>query len=144
VASPTPEQPTSDSATSTPPTADQPTDTAVPQPVVLPTDTPLPPPPTANAGQYKDGTYNGPEVDAFYGLVRVQTVIRSGKIANVQFLEFPSDRRTSVRINSVAVPLLQQEAVQAQTASVDFVSGATLTSQAFEMSLQSALDQAKN
>ena len=76
--------------------------------------------------------------------MRVQTIIRNGKIANVQFLEYPSDRRTSVRINNFAVPLLQQEAIQAQTANVDFISGATLTSQAFEMSLQSALNQAKN
>ena len=129
--------------TSSPPAADQPTATESPQPVVLPTDTPVPPP-TANKGIFKDGTYNGPEIDAFYGLVRVQTIIRNGKIANVQFLEYPSDRRTSVRINNFAVPLLQQEAIQAQTANVDFISGATLTSQAFEMSLQSALNQAKN
>ncbi len=95
------------------------------------------------AGQYKNGIYTGQEVDAFYGLVKVQATIQNGQIANVQFLEYPSDRRTSVRINSFAVPQLQQEAVQAQNANVDIVTGATLTSQAFQMSLQSALDQAK-
>ena len=94
-------------------------------------------------GQYKDGSYTGPEVDALYGLVQVKTVIRNGKIADVQFLEYPSDRRTSVRINSYAVPYLQQEAIQAQSANVDIITGATLTSEAFIMSLQSALANAK-
>ncbi len=98
---------------------------------------------SAASGQYKNGTFTGPEVDAFYGLVKVQAVIKNGKIANVTFLEYPSDRRTSQRINAVAVPWLQQEAVQVQNANVDFITGATLTSQAFSMSLQSALDQAK-
>lgn len=97
----------------------------------------------AQASGYRDGTYTGPEVDAIYGLVQVQAVIQNGKIANVQFLEYPNDRRTSVRINSFAVPNLQQEAVQAQSANVDLVTGATLTSEAFQMSLQGALSKAK-
>ncbi|HEY3345635.1 MAG TPA: FMN-binding protein [Anaerolineaceae bacterium] len=120
---------------------------AIPTAAVSPTDPaqqPAAPTATAtNTGTYKDGTYTGPEVDAYYGLVKVQAVIQQGKIANVQFLEYPNDRRTSVRINSYAVPTLQQEAVQAQNANVDIISGATLTSQAFSMSLQPALDQAK-
>ncbi len=102
------------------------------------------PAPAQPAGQYKNGSYTGPEVDAFYGLVKVQAVVQNGKLANVQFLEYPNDRRTSVRINSVAVPYLQSEAVQAQSANVDFISGATLTSEAFVESLQAALDTAKN
>ncbi len=76
--------------------------------------------------------------------MQVQATIQSGKIANVQFLEFPSDRRTSVEINNVAVPYLEQEAVQAQSANVDVISGATLTSEAFMMSLQNALELGKN
>ena len=95
-------------------------------------------------GHIKDGTYTGQEVDAYYGLVKVQTTIQGGRITDVQFLEFPQDRRTSQRINSIAVPDLQQEAIQAQTANVDIISGATLTSEAFIVSLQSALDAAKN
>ena len=120
-------------------TTDTPTEPAPP--------TLAPPTPTntvvAATGQYKNGTFTGPEVDAFYGLVKVKTVIQNGKIASVTFLEYPSDRRTSQRINAVAVPWLQQEAVQAQNAKVDVITGATLTSQAFQMSLQAALDQAK-
>lgn len=119
---------------------------------IPPTDVPpttVPPtavvqaPNTSQTGGYKDGTYTGPEVDAQYGLVQVQAVIQNGKIVNVQFLEYPNDRRTSIRINNVAVPDLQQEAIQAQTANVDLITGATLTSEAFQMSLQAALNQAK-
>lgn len=91
---------------------------------------------------FKDGTYIGPEIDVVYGLVKVQATIQSGKIDNVQFLEYPSDRRTSQQINSIAMPYLQQEALQAQSANVDIISGATLTSEGFAMSLQSALASA--
>lgn len=98
----------------------------------------------SNQTSYKDGTYKGPEIDAFYGLVQVQATVQNGKIADVRFLEYPNDRRTSVQINSIAMPYLQQEAVQAQSANVDIISGATLTSEGFIMSLQSALASAKN
>ena len=96
------------------------------------------------AGSFKNGTFTGTEEDAYYGLVKVQTTIQNGKITDVTFLEFPKDRRTSQRINSYAVPTLQQEAMQAQSASVNVISGATLTSQAFVASLQAALSSAKN
>ncbi len=117
--------------------------TAVPPTAVQPTARAAAPQASKQNGQYKDGTYTGPEVDAIYGLVQVQAVIQNGRIASVQFLEYPNDRRTSVRINSYAVPTLQQEAVQVQSANVNLISGATLTSEGFQMSLQSALSKAK-
>jgi uncharacterized protein with FMN-binding domain len=98
--------------------------------------------PLAQAG-YKDGEYAGPVTDAYYGLVQVKAVIQQGKIADVQFLQYPNDRRTSIRINNVAMPYLITEAIQVQSAEVDIISGATLTSRAFAESLQSALDTAK-
>ncbi|MCL4528543.1 MAG: FMN-binding protein [Chloroflexi bacterium] len=91
---------------------------------------------------YKNGTYSGPDVNVFYGLVKVQATIQNGKLSSVQFLDYPSDRRTSQQINSIAMPYLQQEAIQAQSANVDIISGATLTSEGFQMSLQSALASA--
>ncbi len=116
-----------------------------------------PPPPTADFSQpspfptatqassaYKDGTYQGPAVDAYYGLVQVQVNIQGGAIKGVQFLQYPSDRRTSQQINSIAMPYLQQEAIQAQSARVDIISVATLTSEGFMASLQSALQSAHN
>lgn len=93
---------------------------------------------------YKDGTYTGSVVNAFYGNVQVQATIQNGKISSVQFLQHPSDALRSQAINTLAMPNLQQEAIQAQTANVDIVSGATDTSQAFTQSLQSALNQAKS
>ncbi len=125
-----------------PPTAapiSQDANATVQSPAVQPTA--LPASPTA-AGQYKDGQYTGPQVDAFYGWVQVQAVIQNGQIADVKFLQYPSDRRTSQRINSIAMPWLTQEAVQAQSANVDIISGATLTSEAFAQSLQAALQTA--
>ncbi len=97
---------------------------------------------SAGQGAYKDGTYTGPQVDVNYGLVQVQATIQHGRITGVQFLEYPNDRRTSVRINTIAMPYLQQEALQAQSANVDIISGATLTSEGFSMSLESALSSA--
>jgi uncharacterized protein with FMN-binding domain len=98
----------------------------------------------SSQGIYKNGTFTGPAVNAYYGLVQVQVVIQGGKISNVQFLQYPNDRRTSQQINSQVMPWLQQEAIQAQSANVDLISGATLTSEGFANSLQAALLSAKN
>lgn len=94
-------------------------------------------------GLYKDGVYTGDVVDVFYGNVQIQTTIQNGKISDVKFLQSPSDRRTSIEINSQAMPILQSEVIQAQSANVDGVSGATSTSQGFVASLGSALAKAK-
>ncbi len=85
----------------------------------------------------------GPSVDVNWGFVQVQATIQNGKLSDVQFVQYPSERQTSRSINSVAVPMLQQEAIQAQSANVDIISGATLTSEGFQESLQTALDQAR-
>lgn len=143
------------------PTTPSPTDTVAPQQdfvpdnnssslptFVPPTATAIPPtaaPQSNTVAQsgLRDGTYTGQQEDAQWGLLRVQVTIQNGKITNVKVPEYPSDRRTSVFINSQALPWLQQEVIQAQSANVDLISGATLTSEAFQMSLQTALDQAK-
>jgi len=131
-------------ATSVPTFANQP-DTPIPSPVSAnPTITAQPTAKTVQLGAYKDGTYTGPTVDVYYGLVKVQVNVQNGQIANVQFLQYPNDRNTSVRINNIAMPYLQQEALQAQSARVNIISGATLTSEGFMMSLDAALKTAKN
>jgi uncharacterized protein with FMN-binding domain len=105
-------------------------------------------PPAAAAslgGLYKNGTFTGPSVNVYYGNVQVQVVVQNGKITNIQFLDYPHDRRTSQRINDQVMPWLTQEAIQAQSANVDLISGATLTSEGFANSLQAALlSAAKN
>ncbi len=89
-----------------------------------------------------DGNYTGRREYAFYGYVKVQAVIQNGKIEKVRVLEHPNDNGTSRYINSIAMPYLVQEAVQAQNTNVSLISGATLSSEAFVKSLASALSQA--
>lgn len=98
---------------------------------------------TAGTGGYKNGSYTGSQADLVYGTVQVKAVIQGGRLTDVQFLSQPTGRRQSQYINSQATPILKQEAIQAQGAHVQAVSGATLTSEAFVQSLQSALSQAK-
>ena len=127
VPQPTPQQPT-------------PTPTPTPQPVAIPTPV-VPKKPT---GVYKDGTYTGDSVDAYYGNIQVAAVIQNGKLSDVQILDYPRDRRTSQSINGQALPMLISEAIQAQSANINAISGASETSPAFKQSLASALAQAKN
>lgn len=114
--------------------------TPVPGTTIIATPTPVVQP--TQRGQYKDGAYTGPVADAFYGSLQVKVIISGGKITDVQFLQYPSDRRTSIEINQQAMPYLKQEAIAIQSARVDGVSGATQTSKAFIESLRSALNQA--
>lgn len=95
------------------------------------------------SSSYKDGSYTGTVADAFYGNVQVAVTVSRGKITNVSFLQYPNTHATSVAINQQAMPLLQQEAIQNQSANVQIISGATFTSQAFTQSLTAALSQAK-
>jgi uncharacterized protein with FMN-binding domain len=108
-------------------------------PTVIPTSIPTP----TSVGLYKNGTYTGSVQDAFYGYVQVQAVISSGKISDVLFLQYPNDNRTSQFINNQALPMLKQEAISAQSATVNMISGASATSPAFQASLADALAQAK-
>ena len=99
-------------------------------------------PATLTTGQYKDGTYTGSVADGFYGNVQVQAVIVNGSITDVQFLQYPNENGNTVAISERSMPLLKTEAIQAQSANVDIISGATQTSQAFQQSLAAALSQA--
>lgn len=106
-----------------------------------------PGPTTSQSGSstgYKDGTYTGNVADAFYGNVQVAVTISGGRITDVNFLQYPNDRSTSIEINTQAMPYLKQEAIQAQSAQVNGVTGASQTSRAFIESLQSALDKARS
>jgi len=97
----------------------------------------------SSSSQYKDGTYTGSVDNAQWGYIQVQAVIQNGKITNVQFLQYPNDRNRSIEINNYADPQLTSEAIQAQSANVNVVTGATDSSEAFIQSLTDALSQAK-
>jgi uncharacterized protein with FMN-binding domain len=92
---------------------------------------------------YKDGTYTGSVADAQWGYVQAQAVIQGGQITDVKFLQYPHDRGRSIEINQIADPELVQEAIQAQSAQVDLITGATDSSVAFIQSLTDALAQAR-
>jgi uncharacterized protein with FMN-binding domain len=107
------------------------------------TNSPSPTPTPVTIGRYKDGSYNGSVADAFYGLLQVRAIIKGGKITDVQFLQYPNDQRESIQVNSASNPILRSEAIQAQSANVDTVTGATQSSAAFKESLAAALALAK-
>ena len=74
--------------------------------------------------------------------MQVQITVSSGVITEVTALQTPDDDHKSVEINNQAVPVLNSEALAAQSADIDSVSGATYTSDSYMVSLQSAIDQA--
>jgi len=91
---------------------------------------------------YADGTFTGQDVSMRYGDVQVQVTISGGAVTDVTALQLPNGDGHSSRISSIVEPMLRSEALQAQTASIDLISGATYTSGAYQQSLQSALDTA--
>ena len=101
-----------------------------------------PGPASAASVQYRDGAFKGPPVDAYWGLVRVQAIVQNGQLVKVKIVDYPADRQTSRLINRQALPMLEGEVISAQSAHVDTISGATLTSEAYLTSLNAALAQA--
>ncbi len=88
------------------------------------------------------GTFTGDSVDTRWGAVQVQISVQNGKITQAQAVEYPQNNGRDQQINAYAVPTLNQEAVSKQSANIDAVSGATVTSDGYLQSLQSAIDQA--
>jgi uncharacterized protein with FMN-binding domain len=84
---------------------------------------------------------DGPVITTPYGDVQVEVTINGRQLLDVKALELPSDRSRSARISQNAGPELRSEALRAQSANIDLVSGASYTSQAYVDSLQGALDQ---
>jgi uncharacterized protein with FMN-binding domain len=117
--------------------------TPAPRATRVPAGTAATPAPTTGSGGGSSGskTVDGPVVSTRFGDVQVEVVVASGKITDVVALELPTGRRSG-QISQYAGPILRQEALQAQSAQIDLVSGATYTSDAYSQSLQSALDQA--
>lgn len=100
------------------------------------------PAPRAAQGATAAGTYTGDSVMTRWGAVQVEITVADGKITDVQAVEYPQNNARDRQINAYALPVLAQEATQAQSAQIDVVSGATVTSDGYIQSLQSALDQA--
>lgn len=97
--------------------------------------------PAATSG-LTDGTFTGSATNTRYGPVQVQITVTGGKIVDVQAVEYPTDNSRDRQINERAIPQLVSETLNAQSADIHLVSGATYTSQGYLDSLQSAIDQA--
>ena len=87
-------------------------------------------------------TVTGDSTDTRWGPVQVQITVANGTITDVNVIDYPSGNGRDQQINSRALPVLVQETLDAQSANIDMVSGATVTSEGYLGSLQSALDQA--
>jgi uncharacterized protein with FMN-binding domain len=85
----------------------------------------------------------GPDVPNRFGDVQVRVTMSGGRLVDVTALALPTDRPRSAEISQQAAPILRSEALQAQSASIDIVSGATYTSESYARSLQGAIDAAR-
>lgn len=86
-------------------------------------------------------TITGEAADTRYGPVQLKVTFSGKKITNIDVVQYPTESGRDMEINSYALPILNQEAMSAQSAQIDAVSGATFTSDGYTQSLQSAIDQ---
>ena len=95
-----------------------------------------------STGSTASGTYKGTAVQTRFGPVQVQITVANGKITDVTALQLTNTDRKSIQISNRAAPLLRSKVLAAQSADVQTVSGATITSDAYLTSLQAAIDAA--
>jgi uncharacterized protein with FMN-binding domain len=96
----------------------------------------------SNSNTTSSSTVTGDVAQTRWGPVQVELTVQAGSVTEVRVLQYPTGNSTDEQINSYALPVLVQETLDAQSADIDMVSGATVTSQGYVTSLQSALDQA--
>lgn len=95
--------------------------------------------PAEDEGKFKNGTFKA-DAKYVYGTISLSLKVTGGKIASVQ-AGYPT-ANDSGTINPPAIEALKAATLEAQSADVDAVSGATLTSEAYQKGLQAALDKA--
>lgn len=118
--------------------APSPTVSPSPVPAGQPGASPSPSPSPTGAA---DGTFMGADFPNRFGDVQVRVVISGGRITDVQPVQMPVDRTRSAYISQVAGPMLRSEVLQAQSAQIDIISGATYTSESYAQSVESALQK---
>lgn len=96
---------------------------------------------TAAKTKTKAKKYSGPLIDMRWGPVKATITVTGKKITHVVITTNPENFRSQF-IDQQAVPLLKQETLQTQNANIDLISGATMTSEAYDLSLQRALKKA--
>ena len=100
------------------------------------------PPTGVPSGTGASTTFTGAVAPTRWGPVQVRITVADGKVTAVDVPQYPTGNGRDREINADALPELTQETLSAQSADIDMVSGATVTSQGYLTSLQSALDQA--
>jgi len=90
----------------------------------------------------KSGTFLGAAYQTRYGAVQVSVTVKNGKITKVTTPVYPTQSFRDQQINAQAIPMLEQEVMQAQSSNINNISGASFTAQGFYMSLVSALGKA--
>lgn len=98
--------------------------------------------PRAKSTASASHSYTGSSTDTQWGPVQVRITVKGGKITDAQAVVYPAGNGRDAQINSYALPLLHDEVLQAQSARIDAVGGATVTSDGYITSLQSAIDAA--
>jgi uncharacterized protein with FMN-binding domain len=146
------ESPAAVPLTPSPPVASSPSRARVPTPapsrgstrpsprVVVPASPSPAPKPSPTSASTR--TINGAAADTRYGPVQVQIKVTGNRIVSADAIVYPTSERRDREINDRAVPQLDDETLQAQSANIDTVSGATYTSDGYRQSLQSAIDAA--
>ena len=94
----------------------------------------------AAAPAAKSGTFTGPAVFVNYGTVQVKITVSNGRITDAVAVQAPSGRND--RYTQMAVPILKQQTLAAQSANIKGASGASYTSYGWFKSLQGALADA--
>jgi uncharacterized protein with FMN-binding domain len=97
---------------------------------------------STGSGTSSGKTYTGSVAQTRWGPVQVTITVSGGKITDVAVPTYPNGNHRDEEINAFALPVLTQETMSAQSADIDTVSGATVTSDGYKESLQSALDAA--
>ncbi len=98
---------------------------------------------SSGSSTLNSGTFTGDAVSTQWGMVQVQIAISNGTITAAKALQYPNENSKDQRINAYAIPQLNSQVTAAQSANIDGVSGATVTSNGYLQSLQSAIDAAQ-
>ena len=104
--------------------------------------TPSPSPASQASRATPSTTYTGGVADTQWGPVQVQITVQDHKISRARAVQYPQGTSYDAQVNGYALPILDREVVQKQSAAIDAVSGATVTSDGYLQSLQSAIDTA--
>ena len=121
------------STTASEPTAQSSTEVASNTQTITPTP--------AQSNSAATGTFTGKTIQTHWGPVQLSASVSSGQITAIEALQYPSTDGRSLQISRYSIPVLTQQALSAQSANIQGVSGATFTSNGYKQSLQSIFDQ---